>query len=181
VRPPGSDATCDRLACRREHGVPQSRPTPQRPRSSAHVGYPELPNGAHSLAGGGHSPRQRPVLGLRCRPPGPREPGTEHTCRRAPPSKHPITANAPDGARPATRWTYRPRISTRPASPGKAGFSRRHDGLRDRIYREAVLTAPLGHREYAPAVMRGLTGEQREALYAASAAALHCEAGGVGC
>jgi hypothetical protein len=33
------------------------------------------------------------------------------------------------------------------------------------------------HREYAPAVMRGLTDEQRKALDAASAAALHCEAG----
>jgi hypothetical protein len=61
--------------------------------------------------------------------------------------------------------------------PGKAGFSRRHDGLRDRIYREAVRAGLLAHREYAPAVMRGLTNEQREALDAASAAALHCEAG----
>jgi hypothetical protein len=66
--------------------------------------------------------------------------------------------------------------------PGKAGFSRRrHDGLRDRIYREA------GHPSRPPrptrigtppAVMRGLTDEQRKALDAASAAALHCEAGG---
>jgi hypothetical protein len=40
--------------------------------------------------------------------------------------------------------------------PGKAGFSRRHDGLRDRIYREAVRAGLLAHREYAPAVMRGL-------------------------
>jgi hypothetical protein len=63
--------------------------------------------------------------------------------------------------------------------PGKAGFSRRHDGLRDRIYREAVRAGLLAHREYArPAVMRGLTDEQRKALDAASAAALHCEAGG---
>jgi hypothetical protein len=62
--------------------------------------------------------------------------------------------------------------------PGKVGSSRRHGGLRDRIYREAVRAAPLAHREYAPAVMRGLTDEQRNALDAASAAALHCEAGG---
>jgi hypothetical protein len=60
----------------------------------------------------------------------------------------------------------------------KAGFSRRHDGLRDRIYREAIRAGLLAHREYAPAVMRGLTDEQRKALDAASAAALHCEAGG---
>jgi hypothetical protein len=62
--------------------------------------------------------------------------------------------------------------------PGKAGFSRRHDGLRDRIYREAIRAGLLAHRKYAPAVMRGLTDEQRKALDAASAAALHCEAGG---
>jgi hypothetical protein len=62
-------------------------------------------------------------------------------------------------------------------SPGKAGLSRRHDGLRDRIYREAVRAGLLAHREYAPAVMRGLTDEQRKALDAAFAAALHCEAG----
>jgi hypothetical protein len=32
--------------------------------------------------------------------------------------------------------------------PGKAGFSRRHDGLRDRsIYREAVRAGLLAHRE----------------------------------
>jgi hypothetical protein len=62
------------------------------------------------------------------------------------------------------------------SSPGKAGFSRRHDGLRDRTYREAVQADLLAHREYAPAVMRGLTDEQRKALDAASAAALHCEA-----
>jgi hypothetical protein len=31
---------------------------------------------------------------------------------------------------------------------------------------------------YAPTAMRGLTNEQRKALDAASAAALHCEAGG---
>jgi hypothetical protein len=63
--------------------------------------------------------------------------------------------------------------------PGKAGLSRRYDGLRDRIYREAAVRAGLlAHREYAPAVMRGLTDEQRKALDAASAAALHCEAGG---
>jgi hypothetical protein len=43
--------------------------------------------------------------------------------------------------------------------PGKAGFSRRHDGLRDRIYREAARAGLLAHREYAPAVMRGLTDE----------------------
>jgi hypothetical protein len=52
--------------------------------------------------------------------------------------------------------------------PGKAGFSRRHDGLRDRIYREAVRAGLLVHREYAPAVMRGLADEQREALDVAS-------------
>jgi hypothetical protein len=46
--------------------------------------------------------------------------------------------------------------------PGKAGFSRRHDGLRDRVYREAVRAGLLAHREYAPAVMRGLTDEQRK-------------------
>jgi hypothetical protein len=63
--------------------------------------------------------------------------------------------------------------------PGeKAGFSRRHDGLRDRIYHEAIREGLLAHREYAPAVMRGLTDEQRKALDAASTAALHCEAGG---
>jgi hypothetical protein len=62
--------------------------------------------------------------------------------------------------------------------PGKTGFSRRHDSLRDRIYREAVRVGLLAHREYAPAVMRGLTDEQRKALDAAFAAALHCEAGG---
>jgi hypothetical protein len=62
--------------------------------------------------------------------------------------------------------------------PGKAGFSRRHDGLRDRIYREAIRAGLLAHREYARAVMRGLTDEQRKALDAASAAALHCEPGG---
>jgi hypothetical protein len=62
--------------------------------------------------------------------------------------------------------------------PGKAGPSRRQAGLRDRIYREAIRAGLLAHREYAPAVMRGLTDEQRKALDAASAAALHCEAGG---
>jgi hypothetical protein len=36
------------------------------------------------------------------------------------------------------------------SSPGKAGFSRRHDSLRDRIYREAVRAGLLAHREYAP-------------------------------
>jgi hypothetical protein len=45
--------------------------------------------------------------------------------------------------------------------PGKAGFSRRHDGLHDRIYREAARAGLLAHREYAPAVMRGLMDEQR--------------------
>jgi hypothetical protein len=61
---------------------------------------------------------------------------------------------------------------------GKAGSSRRHDSLRDRIYREAIRAGLLVHQEYAPAVMRSLTDEQRKALDAASAAALHCEAGG---
>jgi hypothetical protein len=37
---------------------------------------------------------------------------------------------------------------------------------------------PRPPRQYEPAVMRGLTNEQRKALDAASAAALHCEAGG---
>jgi hypothetical protein len=55
---------------------------------------------------------------------------------------------------------------------GKAGPSRWHDGLRDRIYREVIRAGLLAHREYAPAVMRGLTGDQRKALDAASAAAL---------
>jgi hypothetical protein len=54
------------------------------------------------------------------------------------------------------------------SSPGKAGFSRRHDGLHDRIYREAIRAGLLAHREYALAVMRGLTDEQRKALDAAS-------------
>jgi hypothetical protein len=64
--------------------------------------------------------------------------------------------------------------------PGKAWSSRRHDGLRDMIYREAIRAGLLAHREYAPVVMRGLTDKQRKALDAASAAALHCEAGGAG-
>jgi hypothetical protein len=44
-----------------------------------------------------------------------------------------------------------------PEVQAKAGFSRRHDGLRDRIYREAARAGLLAHRENAPAVMRGLT------------------------
>jgi hypothetical protein len=45
------------------------------------------------------------------------------------------------------------------SSPGKAGFSRRHGGLPDRIYREAIRAGLLAHREYAPVVMRGLADE----------------------
>jgi hypothetical protein len=72
----------------------------------------------------------------------------------APPSKHP-TARAPGGARPATRWTSdamdcRATNFYTASFPGKAGFSRRHDGLRDRIYREAVRAGLLANREYAP-------------------------------
>jgi hypothetical protein len=33
--------------------------------------------------------------------------------------------------------------------PGRAGPSRRHDGLRDRIYRETTRAGLLAHREYA--------------------------------
>jgi hypothetical protein len=44
--------------------------------------------------------------------------------------------------------------------------------------RPSELAGLLAHREYAPAVMRGHTNEQRKALDAASAAALHCEEGG---
>jgi hypothetical protein len=66
--------------------------------------------------------------------------------------------------------------------PGKAGLSRRHDArgasATGMIYSEAIRAGPLAHREYAPAVMRSLTDEQRKTLDAASAAALHCEAGG---
>jgi hypothetical protein len=98
----------------------------------------------------------------------------------APPSKHPVLA------RPGTGWRKisdamdcRATKLYTARSPVKEGPSSRHDGLRDRLYREAIRTAPLAHREYAPAgVMRGLTDEQRKALNAASAAALHCEAGG---
>jgi hypothetical protein len=72
-------------------------------------------------------------------------------------------ARAPGGARPVTRWVGCRATNLYTASfPGKAGLSRRHDGLRDRIYREAVRAGLLAHREYAPAVMRGLTDEQRK-------------------
>jgi hypothetical protein len=49
-------------------------------------------------------------------------------------------------------------------SPGQAGSSGRRDGLRARLYHEAVRAGLLVHREYAPAVMRGLTDEQRKAI-----------------
>jgi hypothetical protein len=50
--------------------------------------------------------------------------------------------------------------------PGKAGFSR--DSMTASatgytIYREAIRAGPLAHREYAPAVMRGLTSHRRAA------------------
>ena len=45
--------------------------------------------------------------------------------------------------------------------PGKAGFSRRHDGLRDRIYREAARAGLLAHRENAVRVVEKGTYTQQ--------------------
>jgi hypothetical protein len=109
---------CDRLVCCQEHGVPQGL----RHKGRVRVRMWNISNDAHSLAGDGHIPRQRPAPDSRQTfavahlGPGPRGPETEHTCRR---STQP-TAQAPDGARSATRWTAGgPRISTPPAPPGR--------------------------------------------------------------
>jgi hypothetical protein len=64
------------------------------------------------------------------------------------PLRHP-TAQAPGGVRSVTRSMDCRATGLHTASfPGKAGFSRRHDGLCDRIYREAVRAGLLAHREY---------------------------------
>ena len=137
-----------------------------------------MTNDAHSLGGDGHSPRQRPAPDLRRSPPClALETQPELSTHVGAPIEAPNRAGT--GWRKISDAMDCRATNLYTASfPGKAGFSRRHDGLRDRIYREAVRAGLLAHREYAPAVMRGLTNEQRKALDAASAAALHCEAGG---
>jgi hypothetical protein len=116
-----------------------------------------------------------PAPSPRRHPPGPWRPRAGHTCRR------PHRGTQPRGRRVAHK-TSDAMDYTASSPGGKAGLSRRHGGLRgsfeDRIYREAVRAGLIAHREYAPAVMRGLTDEQRKALDAAFVAALHCEAGG---
>jgi hypothetical protein len=69
-----SGAATGKRCDRREHGVPQAL----RRKGRVRVRMWGIPSDAHSLAGDGHSPRQRPVLGLRCHPPGPRGGGTRN-------------------------------------------------------------------------------------------------------
>jgi hypothetical protein len=84
----------------------------------------DIPNGAHSLAGDGHGPRQRPVSDLRRRPTGPW--GLELSTHVGAPIEAPN--------RTGTGWRKisdamdcRATHLYTASFPGKAGISRRHD------------------------------------------------------
>jgi hypothetical protein len=94
----------------------------------------------------------------------------------APPSTHPTAraatgwraqdqrAQARDGLQGHGTDLYTASFPGRPKSRALEK-ARRHDGLCDKIYREAICAGLLVHREYAPAVMHGhgLTDERRAA------------------
>jgi hypothetical protein len=177
MRPPGMAAA--------KNAEYTSRPTPLRRRSSARAAYPERCSQPARGRTNGHTRTDTALdndqfqtfaaahLGLG-------DPArAEHTYMSAPPSKHP-TARAPDGARLATRWTAGPQTSTPPASPGRQGSregtTASATGYTARPPEQA--SSPTANTPLPSAVLRGLIYEQRKALDAASAAALHCEAGG---
>jgi hypothetical protein len=162
VRPPGNNATTWHAAENAEYLKAYAHePTPLRRRSSARVGCPERCSQAPAWPGTdtalGHNDDQLQTL------------AAAHLGLGGPELSTHVGASIEAPNRTGTGWRKisdamdgrATNLYTASCFPGKEGFLRRHDGLRNRrICREAIRAGLLAHREYAPAVMRGLTDKR---------------------